>query len=302
MRRAARLLALPSMLVAAAAAWSSLGTFSSASGQEREIVISRAHEGSHRPRRDRPVFVLVLGTDARRGNPERVRNDSIHILSIDPASRRGALVGIPRDSYVPIAGRGRGKINSALGIERMVRTVEDLSGCRFDYFMQIGFRGFVDLVNEFGGVPVDVPGRIFDEFANAYIQPGRQELSGAQALGFARVRKSSLTPRGDFDRSVFQGRLMVEALGKARQKVRQFPGFVLHYLAIMRRHVRTNIPPLEALELGLLALQVDPAGVANVVVDGSGGNVGGASVVLLTQKARDLMADVCADGAVSTSG
>lgn len=300
MRRIARLLALPAALAAAAAAWTSLGTFSSASGQEKPIVIQRAHAGSHRPAFHKAVFVLVLGTDARRGNPRGGRNDSIHIVAVDPATKRGSIVGIPRDSYVPLAGGGRGKINSALGPERMLATVENLSGCRFDYFMQTSFNGFRDLVNDFGGLPLDVPRRVVDVFANAYIQPGRQTLSGAQALGFARTRKTGLTPRGDFDRSLNQGTLMIAALAKARQQVQAFPGRVLHYLAIMRKNVRMSISVPEALRLGLLALQVKSEDVTNEVIDGSGGNVGGASVVLMTERGRSLLADVCADGLISS--
>jgi LCP family protein required for cell wall assembly len=289
------------MLAAAAVAWAALGTFSSASGQEKPVVIQRAHAGSHRPAFHKPIFILVLGTDARSGNPRGARNDSIHIVAVDPATKRGSIVGIPRDSYVPLAGGGRGKINSALGPDRMIATVENLSGCRFDYFMQTSFEGFQQLVNDFGGLPLHVPRRVVDVFANAYIEPGRQVLSGAQALGFARTRKTGLTPQGDFDRSRNQGTLMIAALGKAREQVQAFPGRALHYLAIMRKRVRLNISVPEALRLGLLALQVKPEDVTNEVIDGSGGNVGGASVVLVTERGRSLLADVCADGVISAA-
>ncbi len=60
-----------------------------------------------------PIFILLLGSDARPGTAlEDGLCDSIHILGFDPRSKRATLVGIPRDSYVPIASGGTNKIMS----------------------------------------------------------------------------------------------------------------------------------------------------------------------------------------------
>ncbi|MBI4730289.1 MAG: LCP family protein [Acidobacteria bacterium] len=297
-----RLLALPALAVATALAWTALGSFSTGAGaDEAPLVIDRAHHGSFQPDPAKPVFLLALGSDARHGNPTRARFDSIHIVAIDPAGKRATLVGIPRDSWVDIPGRGRNKINSAGvgGPDLMVRTVEALSGCRFDYYMITAFDGFQRMVEEFGGLPVDVPMRVHDKYANRIdLAPGLQTLDGREALGYARSRKGTpaFTPRGDFDRSLHQGDLMVAALRKARAQLAGDPGAILRYLAIVLRHVKSSLPLAEALRLGMLSARVDPQQVTNIVVDGGTGMVGGVSTVQISAKGLNQLADVCADG------
>ena len=62
-----------------------------------------------------PFNVLVVGVDGprptRRG---RARADSIMVVRIVPERRNVQVVSIPRDLWVPIAGHGEGRINSAL--------------------------------------------------------------------------------------------------------------------------------------------------------------------------------------------
>lgn len=297
-----RLLAFPALGVAGALLWTVVGGISAASGQEKPIVIKRAHEGSHVPAPEGPILILAIGSDARRGNPETgARADSIHVIGIDPAARAGAIVGIPRDTLASIPGRGQTKINAALalgGPDLMTRTVEGLTGCRFDYTMLVAFEGFRDMVDEFGGVPVTVPFRMTDRFADIDLRPGPQTLDGADALGFARSRKTS--PRGDFFRSENQGKLMVGALGKARGDLGERPGALLGFLATAIRHVRAEIPLFEALRLGLVATRIDPADVTNVVAEGSVGTAGGASVVRLTSRGLATLRDACDDGTLSS--
>ncbi|MGZ4149069.1 MAG: hypothetical protein ACXVQJ_03405, partial [Actinomycetota bacterium] len=82
------------------------------------LTIGRAH-GDYEPPLDgsTPIFILVLGSDARPGTPtDRGLSDSIHILGINPAAHRATLFGIPRDSYVPLATGGTNKINSAMAL------------------------------------------------------------------------------------------------------------------------------------------------------------------------------------------
>ena len=50
-------------------------------------------------------------------------------------------------------------------------------------------------------------------------------------------------------------------------------------LTVMQ-HLHTDLPPTELFRLAQVVAQVDPAKITNCVVQGSIGNVGGASVVL----------------------
>ena len=99
-------------------------------------------------------FILVIGSDARPGeSPEGTRGDSLHIVGVNPAKGAVSIVGIPRDSFVPIPGVGTRKINEALlgGSDLVVRTVEQLTGVSIDGYVLTGFAGFRDLVNAVGG-------------------------------------------------------------------------------------------------------------------------------------------------------
>ena len=289
--------------VAAMLIWTAFGSIQIASGQEAQTIIARAHDGTHGPSFTKPIYVLVVGGDARQGNPQHVRIDSIHILAIDPVSLKGSLVGIPRDSYVPIPGHGTDKINAAGyfgGPELMMQTVENISGCTFDYYMLTSFVGFVRLVDDFGGVTFDVDrgahGNGYHEKGSSKINlnPGRQRLTGEQSLAWSRFRHDR--PRGDFDRSFAQGQLAVAALAEARKDYKAKPGTALRNLGAMLKNIKTTVPLAEALKLGLLALRMNPENVKNIVLDGGSANVNGASVVKLSGSATDQMHDACDDG------
>jgi LCP family protein required for cell wall assembly len=304
-----RALAVGALACATALLWASLGSVQIASGKTPAAIVARAHDGGYAPTFTKPIFILALGGDARQGNPEHVRTDSIHIIAIDPVSLKGSIVGIPRDSYVPIPGHGTDKINAAGffgGPSLVVQTVENLSGCTFDYSLLTSFYGFVHLVDDFGGVPFTVDGGVggrgYHESVSSHIDlnPGFQVLSGSQALSWARDRHVG-RPRGDFDRSIAQAQLMVAALSKARKQYASAPGSSLHALAAMMRNVKSKIPAVEAIKLGLLALRVNPDNVRNIVLDGAGANVDGASVVQLAASATSQLHDVCDDGVLENS-
>ena len=311
------LLSMVTIGLAAAVAWTSLGTLDSASGQEEPILIDRAHAGARRPSFEDPIFLLVLGGDARAGNPERVRMDSIHIVSMVPGRNRASIVGIPRDSYVQSSqGFGRRKITDLgflEGVDGFIQTVEDLSGCTFDYYMLTSFDGFrgpvreengrrqkqgPGLIDDLGGVTVTVPFALPDP-APVPLKAGTYRMNGNQAMSFARNRHDR--PRGDFDRSLAQGTFMKAVLTEMRGDFAEDPGTALRNLAAVRRHVQLNIPIGEAYRLGLMALEIRPKRVKNIVLDGAIGSAGGASIVNITQRGRAQLVDVCTDGLLDSN-
>jgi LCP family protein required for cell wall assembly len=243
-------------------------------------------------------FILVLGSDARPGEPvDRTRADSIHVIGVNLRKGRASVLGIPRDSYVPIPGRGSQKINAALflgGAPLMVRTVEQLTGIRMDGYVLTGFHGFESLVDRIGGVKVRVPYRMADSPSGAYFRPGTTRMKGRDALAFNRNRKGA--PGGDFGRSLNQGTFLVAALRELRRDVRRDPVTLLRWIASSYRHVQTDLSPIDMLELGVAALTIKPKRVRNVVVSGGGGSVGGASVVRLGGSAHAAFRDLRDNG------
>lgn len=245
-------------------------------------------------------FVLILGSDARSGDPARSRADSIHILAIDPAAGRGTILGIPRDSYVDIPGVGRRKINDSLasgGPELAVRTVREVTGIPVTYYMLTAFEGFRALINDMGGIDAYVPYDMNNWQSGAFFQKGWHRMDGEKALAFSRNRH---VPAGDFARSENQGRLMLDVLKKLRAETSN-AGEVDGWVRILLRHVRLDLSAGEALRFAVLARATAAADVRNVVAPGRTGNAGGASVVFLGDEAKALFEDVRADAIVNGS-
>ncbi|HUR24240.1 MAG TPA: LCP family protein [Acidimicrobiales bacterium] len=246
------------------------------------------------------AFVLVLGSDARPGQDIRRTNaDSIHIVAVDPRTQQGTIVGIPRDAWVDIPGRGNGKINSALahgGPSLAVETVRRLTGLPIQYYVLTGFGGLMAMVDELGGVEVPVDRRMDDSASGARFERGLHHFNGGQALAFSRNRKD--VPNGDFSRSENQGTLMLAALAKMRAEVGD-DGGLRRWTGVLLRHGALDVAPDRLLGLAALGRGLDPGRLRNAVTPGRIGTAGRQSVVYLTQDASRLFFDLRDDAVIS---
>jgi LCP family protein required for cell wall assembly len=242
------------------------------------------------------LFFLVIGSDARPGQDmTRTRADSIHIAAVDPLVREGTVLGLPRDAYVDVPGHGRRKINSALalgGPDLLVRAVRELTGLPISYYAVTAFEGITRIVDELGGVDINVPYRINDRYSGARFDPGWHHMDGNQVLAFSRARHG--VPGGDFGRSQNQGRVIVHSLEKLRAETRDESG-IRHWLRVLYRHARLDMSLDDAAELGVLARQIVPSTLRNIVATGSSQERDGQSVVVLDDHAYELFRDVGAD-------
>jgi LCP family protein required for cell wall assembly len=135
------------------------------------------------------------------------------LLRIGPRGSRTAVLSIPRDLWVAIPGREDDRINTAYlwgdlthgdGVALARRTVEQAFGVRVDRVAVVDFSCFQEAVDAAGGLSVDVPQRLTDDSypidavrtTTVTFEPGRQTLTGPQALRYARMR----TPDSDFGR------------------------------------------------------------------------------------------------------
>ena len=110
-----------------------------------------------------------------------------------PPGGKPALISLPRDSYVSIPGHGQNKINAAYsfgGPKLLVQTVEENTGLRVDGYAEIGFGGFVSIVDAVGGVKMCLPSAIKDRDSHLNLKKGCQTLDGINALGYVRMRKA----------------------------------------------------------------------------------------------------------------
>lgn len=158
--------------------------------------------------------ILFLGVDDRDTNVKG-RTDAILLATFNEQDGTVKMVSIPRDSRVEIAGRDRmDKINHAHvfgGVDMTVATVENLFGVPVDYFVKLNFDAFIEIIDSFGGIEVNVP-FAFSEMdskdrKNAIsIKEGQQLLSGEEALAYARMRKKD--PTGDIGRGERQQQVL----------------------------------------------------------------------------------------------
>ncbi|WP_075004220.1 LCP family protein [Streptacidiphilus jiangxiensis] len=159
---------------------------------------------------------LILGSDSRQGlsttDQQRLhtgydtgaRTDSMMVLHI--GSNGDTLMSIPRDSYVTIPAwtdskgvqhhESRHKINAAFAMgdgPLLVKTVEYNTGIHIDHYAEIGFSGFVNVVDDLGGVDMCLDHAIVDKDSGANLKAGCQTLNGTQALAFVRERHQEAT-------------------------------------------------------------------------------------------------------------
>ncbi|HZB79394.1 MAG TPA: LCP family protein, partial [Actinomycetota bacterium] len=198
------------------------------------LVFGRAHGGyTPEPTGRRTITILAIGSDARPGqNPLRSRADSIHVIFLHPRKGKAVIVGIPRDSWVSIPGRGADKINAAMasgGPGRMVQTVERNFGARIHYWAVTSFWGIARMVDRVGGLRVRIPFRMQDPFSGSNFRRGLKRLRGKQVLAFARDRKSVAS--GDFGRQENGGRVFVSALVQFGAEYRRNPSRLLTWIA-----------------------------------------------------------------------
>ena len=170
---------------------------------------------------------LIAGSDSRQGltrAQERAlstgvdiggqRSDTILVLHMPANGGRPVLISIPRDSYVNIPGHGMNKINAAFsfgGPALLAETVQSATGLYINHYMDIGFGGFVNVVNAVGGVRMCLPAPIHDQASGLNLNAGCQVLTGGQALAWVRDRHTFATQ--DLQREQDQ-RLFLSALLK----------------------------------------------------------------------------------------
>lgn len=274
--------------IAALLVWSP----SASEAQAPTFTIHKLDSATFSPQnRTEPFFVLLIGNDGRAGL-DGIRGDGLHVLGINPAAGSAVILNIPRDTYVPIPGLGSAKINDAYkqaGFAKQVETVSAFTGIPFSFAVETNFDGFVRLVDEMGGLQVEVPYAMFDRNSGADFPQGRVHMVGQGALSFARNRN---IPNGDISRTHHQGLLLLGALEKARE-VGTTPFGKMRMLGMIARHTRVEgVGFRDLYSLLGLGLSLDPANVRNVTMPSAIGKVGKADVVFPGGGATELFADL----------
>lgn len=200
--------------------------------------------------------VLLIGVDAR-DLDEPCRSDSMIIATIDNNNKKVKLTSLFRDTLVDIPGHGEAKLNSAYmlgGPELLLETVKETYNVSIDKYIIINFWGFETIVDYIGGIEVDVKDYQLEEL-NKYIgestggndcpveKAGIQTLNGKQALSYARIRYNV----GDeYERTDRQREVIFKVIEKLQNTK---PSKYLGVMNTMLEYIKTNIDPLEALNM-----------------------------------------------------
>lgn len=229
------------------------------------------------------VTILVLGLDYRdwssgEGPP---RTDTMILLTLDPLARTAGMLSVPRDLWVNIPGGfNYSKINTAYQLGEAYKlpgggpglamdTVEELLGVPIDFYAQIDFSAFVRLVDEIGGVKLNVAEKIvvdpLGDNNTKTLKPGVQTLPGDLALAYARARK---TEGADFDRAQRQQQVILAI----RDRILSFdmlPTLVSKAPVLYQElsaGVHTNLSLEQAIQLAWLGLQIPDENIKRGVI------------------------------------
>jgi LCP family protein required for cell wall assembly len=251
---------------------------------------------------------LQAGDPVLRGRGATLNTDTVMILRVDPQTKQAALLSLPRDLYVDLAGGGKGRINTALalgGPERLIETIKQDFGIAINHYAMVDFHGFEALVSAVGGVPIyfNYPSR--DENTGLFqYDPGCVTLDGEQGLAYARSRHFEIqrTPNGkwqedpssDFGRIARQQQFIKAALRKAVAKGVRNPFVLKDLMGIAQKNVTldTEFSIQDLVDLGMQFRDFDPDQLVTYTPPANGKMVGAMSVLILDQAAAQPVFDV----------
>lgn len=115
----------------------------------------------------------IFGSDARKGETAS-RSDVTMLARIDPEAGVVDLISVPRDTMIDIEGHGTQKINAAYafgGPSEAVKTLSTFAGVPITHYVEVHFEELKDVVNELGGIQVNVPESFYSDTSGISLRP-----------------------------------------------------------------------------------------------------------------------------------
>jgi len=218
-----------------------------------------------------------MGLDRRPDGSGPALADSLVVVVLDEASEHVGLVSIPRDLYVDIPDTGRERINTVYQIAKrthrdplalMSRVVEDTLKLPIQHVVALDLGVFERAVDAVGGVDVQVPCPIRDDFVDGRVEGGRRlldldegsrHLDGVTAAMYARSRHG----RSDFHRARRQQAIL---LGVQRALSGLGVLKVPELLGAFESSLETDLRRIELLALARRGLDLDPSHLHGLVL------------------------------------
>ena len=241
--------------------------------------------------------ILLLGVDSRTGSISG-RTDTMILLSVDIEGNVIKMTSFLRDTYVSIPGYKNNRLNAAYvygGFDRLAATFEENFGIRPDAYVAVNLSGLTRVIDELGGVYVDVNSKKIDRI-NAVIywynkqvlnlnnlrdgyltKGGRQKLTGKQAEAWARYRYSE----SDMQRAERQRQLISIIFEEiCKMSLSELVSFAMDNIDL----VKTNLGISDIISLAPAVLAMRDAEIRELQIPVSGGyksqTVSGMSVLV----------------------
>ena len=215
--------------------------------------------------------ILLVGTDGKYIEKWN-RSDSMMVVTIDSKNKDIRISSIARDTYVDIPGYSTEKLTHAYayeGIDLLKEVFKVNFDLDIDKYIAVNFSSFMEIIDEIGGVVVDVPesglksiNSMIDACYNYYsdkdsvgekeylTHAGTQRLNGYQALAFSRIRYTDSA----FHREA-RHREVAESVYKefAQKGVETYKKCA----EIILNNTKTNISPIEMMNLAYTVLKIN---------------------------------------------
>ena len=215
--------------------------------------------------------------------------DTLILLTIDPLTKTAGILSIPRDMWVNIPGFGYSRINTAWtlgrgsklpggGPELTMKTISQFIGVPINYYVQVDFDTFIDIIDQLGGVDIySDETLILDPVSHGVDKPkvkltccGMRHINGSTALAYARCRhvEQGCTD-GDFGRARRQQKVIFGIRDKILDP-QNFPNLMKQapeLYATFSSGIHTNLSFNDALKLAVLVRDIPKESIQNAVID-----------------------------------
>ena len=259
---------------------------------------TNTQEEQGRQRRDGVYNFVLLGKDVDSGN-----TDTIIVVSYDVINQKVGMISIPRDTAVERTWSSKPKINSAFygaGADTLKEEIQYTFGIPVDYYILVDLKGFIALVDELGGVEINIPldMNYDDPIQNLHIhfKKGTQTLNGQETMEAVRYRhdnEDSPNYRANgWYSDIQRGELQRQVLLQLAKKVVSWNSVpkVTSFLNIFNEYVKTDLSLTDMAYFATQALQVDlSADVTQGTLEGRGDGVYNGAKWCYVYEAEDIL-------------
>lgn len=239
------------------------------------------------------INILLIGMGGKNHDGGYLA-DTIMLLSLKPSTKQVSMISVPRDMTVPVEGGAWRKINSinataetkleGSGGSAMTEALSEILGTPITYYVRADFQGFINIIDEMGGVTVNVENTLDDysypimgeednpnyysRYEHLHVEKGLQKMTGSLALKFARSRHGINGEGSDFARAKRQQLILQAAKDKLLSSSTLLkPAMLIKISNQLREHIDTNISITDLITLWDGYKNVDKDNIINKVFD-----------------------------------